>query len=186
MYKYLVRGDPKNPRIYLLKNCVFILTCLNFNHLQSILHLMQYTNWDFFPTAQGSFPTCCFWCLLVLLLFFCFTSSTSANHFSLRTFFFWENKSHLGWDQVNKEGRTWESCCFWSKSAEHSVQCGQVHSYIIHHEMGKHVERVFKKIHRSQTQPLTILPACTLIQMSSYNTPQVMETCTTRGPPSRR
>ena len=34
---------------------------------------------------------------------------------------------------------------FWSETAEHSVQCGQVPSKITHHEMGKRVERVFKK-----------------------------------------
>ena len=32
------------------------------------------------------------------------------------------------------------SCCFCSKTAEHSEQCGQVH----YHEMGKHIERGFK------------------------------------------
>ena len=52
------------------KKCVFILTCLNFSHLQSTLHLMQYTYWDFFSTAQNSFWTHQFWCLLVLLPFF--------------------------------------------------------------------------------------------------------------------
>ena len=64
-----MRGDQKN-WIYLLKNCVFILTCLNPSHLQSILHLMQYTYPGVFSTAQNSFWTCQFWCLLVLLLFF--------------------------------------------------------------------------------------------------------------------
>ena len=34
---------------------------------------------------------------------------------------------------------------FWSKTAEHSAQRGQVHSKITHREMGKRVERVFKK-----------------------------------------
>ena len=29
-------GTPQN-------HCVFILTCLNFSHIQSTLHLMQYT-----------------------------------------------------------------------------------------------------------------------------------------------
>ena len=31
-----------------MKNCAFILTYLNFSHLQSILHLMQYTDQDIF------------------------------------------------------------------------------------------------------------------------------------------
>ena len=40
-----------------IKNCVFILTCLNFSDFQSTLHLMQYTYQDFFFTAQNSFLT---------------------------------------------------------------------------------------------------------------------------------
>ena len=47
-------GDPQNQNL-LIKNCVFIFICLNFSHLQSTLHLMQHTYWDFFPTAQNSF-----------------------------------------------------------------------------------------------------------------------------------
>ena len=61
---------PKYPRNLLIKNCVFILTCLNLSHLQSTLQLMQYTCWDIFSTAQNSFWTCWIWCLLVLLPFF--------------------------------------------------------------------------------------------------------------------
>ena len=39
---------------YIYKNCVFILTCLNFGQLQSTLHLMQYTYWDiFFPLLKS-------------------------------------------------------------------------------------------------------------------------------------
>ena len=61
--------DIKTQNLF-IKNCVFILTCLNFSHLQSTLHLIQYTYWDFFSTAQNRFWTCQFWCLLVLLPFF--------------------------------------------------------------------------------------------------------------------
>ena len=53
-----------------VKNWYIFSICLNFSHLQSILHLMQYTYQDVFSTAQNSFWTCRFWCLLVLLLFF--------------------------------------------------------------------------------------------------------------------
>ena len=38
-----VKGASKPPRIYLLKNRVFILTSLNFSHHQRSLHLMQRT-----------------------------------------------------------------------------------------------------------------------------------------------
>ena len=50
---------------------------------------------------------------------FCFTSSTSAKRFPLRTLFFRGNKkSRSGQDQVNKECRAWASHHFWSKTAE--------------------------------------------------------------------
>ena len=78
-------GAPQKPPEF-IKNFVCILTCLSFTHLQSTLHLMQYTFQDVFSTAQNSFWTCPFGCLVVLLQFF-FTSSTLAKHFPLRTFF---------------------------------------------------------------------------------------------------
>ena len=44
-----------------------------------------------------------FWCLLVLLPF-CFTSSTSAKRLPLGTFFIWGNKKKSsGWDWVSRE-----------------------------------------------------------------------------------
>ena len=111
-------GPPKNNLF--IKNCVFILTCWNFSHLQSTLHLMQYTYQDIFSTAQNSFRTLHFWCLLVLLQFFCFTSSTLAKCFPLRTFFIWgsqkESLSERDW--VNREGGAQGSWCFWSKTAD--------------------------------------------------------------------
>ena len=48
----------------------FILTCLNFSHLQSTLHLVQYTYQDIFSTAQSTFWMHQFWCLFGLLPFF--------------------------------------------------------------------------------------------------------------------
>ena len=47
---------------------------------------------------------------------------------------------------MNREGEAWGSCRFWSKTGEHSTWCGQVHSQITHHETGKCVERILKKI----------------------------------------
>ena len=61
----------------------------------------------------------------------CFVSSTLAKNFPLRTFFSsgeTKKKSHLGQDQVNREGGTQGTCCFWSKTTEHSMWCGQVWS----------------------------------------------------------
>ena len=48
-------GGPKDNWNFFYKNCVFILICSNFSHLQSALHLMQYTHRDIFSTAQNSF-----------------------------------------------------------------------------------------------------------------------------------
>ena len=47
------------------KKLYFFLMCLNFSHIRSTLHLMEYT-YHFFPLL--SFWTCQFWCFSVLLL----------------------------------------------------------------------------------------------------------------------
>ena len=49
-----MRGNPQNLE-FIYKHCIFILTCLNFSHLQSTLHLMQYTYQDIFSPDQNSF-----------------------------------------------------------------------------------------------------------------------------------
>ena len=132
------------------------------------IHLLR----RFFPLLKNDFWIRWFWCLLVLLLFclfVCFISPTLAKCFPLRTFFIWGIKktSLLGWSWVTRKGGTWGSC-FLSKTAEHSAQCGQVHLKITHHEMGKHIERVFKKKNSlSQTQLLTRSLAGTLVEMGS-------------------
>ena len=93
-----------------------------------------YLSGNFFSSARNSFWAHQFWCLLVLLLCFWFTSSTSAQHFLFRTFFIRRNKkrSCSGWHEVNREGGTWESHWFGQK-------------LVNSHEMGKHADRVFKK-----------------------------------------
>ena len=81
-----------------------------------------------FLTAQNSFWTHRFWCLLVFLPFFCFPSSILGKHFPFSTFFIWGNKwtkSCLGPDPVNREGGAQGSCCFWLKTAEHSAYMGR-------------------------------------------------------------
>ena len=93
-YLWLYEGWPPKWNLF-IKNCVFILTRLNFSNLQSTLHEMQYTYRDIFFTAQNSFWTHQFWCLLALLPFFCFTSSTWAKHFPLRTFFIEGNRKRF-------------------------------------------------------------------------------------------
>ena len=109
-------GTPKSPE-FTIKNFVFILTCLNFSHLQITLQLMLYTYWDIFPTVQNNFWTHRFWCLLMLLLVFCFTSPTLAKHISLwRLFSFRKTmKKVTGWDWVNREGGARDLYHFLSK-----------------------------------------------------------------------
>ena len=100
---FLFKGWPKKPQNLCINNFVF-LTCLNFSHLQSTLYLMQYTCQDIFFYCSKQFLN-----LLILMpfsasticLFVCFTSSTSAKHFPLRTFFIWVKKGHLGRSRVN-------------------------------------------------------------------------------------
>ena len=65
------------------------------------------------------------------------------NTFPFENFFYsgkQKNPSCARWDRVNRECGAWGSCCFWSKTAEHSVWYGQVQLWITHHEMGKCVE----------------------------------------------
>ena len=91
-----------------INNCVLILSCLSFSHLQSTLHLRQYTYQDVFPTAHNSFWTCRFQCLLVLLLFFVSPlphqqSISLWGLFSPRE----TKKSSSGWDEVMGWRRYW-------------------------------------------------------------------------------
>ena len=96
--KRCTRGDAKKPRNLFIKNCAFILTCLNFSHLQSTHDLKQYTYRDFFSTMKNSFRICWFWCLLVLLLFFFVSPLPHYQNVSLwGPFSSWEtNKSRSG------------------------------------------------------------------------------------------
>ena len=87
--EYIWGGTQKMEFIY--KNCVFILTCLNFSHLQSTLHVMQYTYRDVFLVLKTVLNS------LILITFsasaiFCFTSSTLAKHFPLINFSIRGNK----------------------------------------------------------------------------------------------
>ena len=50
----LYEGEPPKPQNLFIKNCVFILTCLNFRHLQRTPHLIQHY-WHFFPLLKTVF-----------------------------------------------------------------------------------------------------------------------------------
>ena len=113
-YNGNTRGAPKNQKLF-IKNYLFILTCLNFRHLPSALHFTEYTYRERFHLCSKQFLD-----LLMLMPFhdsviFCLTSSTSAKHFPLMTFFIWRQtnkKSHLGQDWVNRKGRAWRHAGF--------------------------------------------------------------------------
>ena len=64
-----MRGGPQEAEFIYKKWCNYSYM-FNFRHLRRTLHLMQYTYWDVFSTAQNSVWTRRFWCLLVLLLIF--------------------------------------------------------------------------------------------------------------------
>ena len=110
------RQTPQKTEL-IFKKRVFSLTCLNFSHLQNILHLMQYTYVDIFSTTQNSFWTRQFWCVLVLLPFF-FHLFHIGKMFPLEDFFIWgnEKKSCSGWDLVNGEGGAWGVMLFLVKN----------------------------------------------------------------------
>ena len=101
---------------------------------------------DIFSTAQNSLWTHWFRCLLVILPFLFPTSSTSAKCFPSRTSFIQENKTVIQ-DKIRWIGRVChgdhavlvKNC--WTLSG----RCGQVLLKITHHEMGKCVERGFRK-----------------------------------------
>ena len=84
MYVYMRGSKIRN---HLLKHCAFIFYMFKFQSPSKdppfdAMHLLR-----LFPYCSKHFWTHRFWCLLVLLPFFCFTSSTSAKCFPLRTFF---------------------------------------------------------------------------------------------------
>ena len=101
---------------------------------------------------------------------FCFTFSTLAKSFPLRTVLIWGNqKILLGVRSGEQGGWGMGSCCFGSKTAEHSARCRQVCSlsHLTWNEQ-MHWKGVPKNIICwSQTRPLTTMPASVLIQMGS-------------------
>ena len=123
-----------------------------------------------FPTPQNGFWTHWFWCFLVLLLFFfvclivCFTSSTSAKHFPLRTFFSSEETKHTQKMLLRARSDEWEgqglgfmlflvNTC-WTLSTQWA-------GVFINHPSWNGQTRwksIKKRNHWSQTQPLTTTP----------------------------
>ena len=85
-------GRQKIPWNMFIKNCVFILTCLNFGHLQSTLHLMQYAYRDVYFLCSEQFLNSSILTAFSASVIFCFTPSTLPKGLPLRTFFIQRNK----------------------------------------------------------------------------------------------
>ena len=162
------KGDPEKTGFICKKLCIY-------SYMFKLQSPSKYPPFDaiylsrLFFTVQNSFWTHQFWFLLVLLPFFCFTSSTSTKHFRLRTFFIWRNKykSLSEQDRVNRGGWSTGVLPFWSKPATVSEVWAGV---LINHPSwnGQMCWKSLQKtIHWSQTQPLTTPPSSTLIQMGS-------------------
>ena len=124
---YLQGGTQKTELTY--KNCVCILTCLNVSHLQSTLHVMQCTYGDVFPllkTVSELIDFDAFWCFCHFFLVSPLPHGQNVSPWGLYSSRE-TRKGSLGRHQVNREGGARGPCCFWSKTAEHSAQCGQEH-----------------------------------------------------------
>ena len=122
-----MRRDP--PKSGIIKNCVFILTCLNFNHLESTLHWCNSPIETFFHCSQQ---------FLNLLILMPFSSSATLFHlfhtgkmFPFKDLFHMGKQKKVAWGKTRWIGRVGKegSCHFGSKTAE--PQCGMgryVHS----------------------------------------------------------
>ena len=114
-FYHLHEGELQENRNLFIKNCVFILTCLT-SVTFKILSLWCNTPIKiFFPLLKTIFELIdfdafyCFWCFFFHLFHI-------GKMFPSEDFFIWGNKqkkSSTGWDQVNREGGSVGSCCFW-------------------------------------------------------------------------
>ena len=161
-----MRGTPNTQKCIYKKLCIYSYK-LKLKSPQSILYLMQYTYWDF-STAQNSFWTHWFWCLLVLLPFFVLPLPHLQN-ISLWTLFSSgeTKKNHLG--KIRWMG-VWgmRVMPFFSQkllNTQHGMHRCACKSPIV---KWTNALKMFKKIiHWSWKQPITPMPAGILIQMGS-------------------
>ena len=161
--------NPKTPEFICKKMCIYL-------YILKLQSSSKYSAFDaihlsrhFFYTAQNSFWTARYWCLLVLL-------------FSVSPLPQWQNISledvyHLGKQKkIVTQGEI-----RWIGRMGHRGHAGFSEKLLnTHRGVGRYackssimkwmddcIVRVFKKIHWSWTQPLTITPAGALIQMGS-------------------
>ena len=125
-----IRGGGWQKWNFFVRTFVFTLTCLDFSHLHSILHLRPYIHQSIIFYGSKQFLNVLILIPVSASAMFCFTSSTLVKHFLLKTVLK-SGETEKGCseqDLVNREGVVWGSCHFWSKTAEHSTWCGQVRS----------------------------------------------------------
>ena len=123
-FKYTYEGGTPPKLEFIYKNGVFILTFKN--KLQSsskyspfdAIHLLR----PFSHCSKQFYNSSSFMPFSAFAVF-CFTSSTLGKRFPLKNFFIRGNKESQ-WDWVIREGGAHLACCFWSKTAEHSVWAG--------------------------------------------------------------
>ena len=158
----ITRGDPKNPEFIYRKLC--ILTFLYISHLQNTLPLMHYMYRDFFPLLKAVFELMdfdafqCFHCFFFVLHLYWWNVSLSGLFSTRETKKVTQGK--IGWvGRVGHQGYA----VLDQKLLNTQRDVGKCTRKKTHHKMGKCIERIFKKIHWSQTHPLTTTPAGTLI-----------------------
>ena len=126
--------------------------------------------WRHFTHCSEQFQNSLIWMPFSAFAIFCFTSSTSAKPFPLRTFFHpgKQKKSCLGWDRVNREGGAQGGNLFFSQkllNTQRSVGRCTCKSPIM--KCANMLRESSKKFHWSWTQLLTTTPAGALMQMGS-------------------
>ena len=128
------RGTPKKWNLF-FKNCVFILTCLNFSHLQITLHVMHNTYQHIFFHCSKLFLNSSILMPFCASAIFCFTSPTEQNISLWGPFFHPGNKTKLLGERSGEEGGWGTGVMpFLVENSDqellvqHSVQCEKVHS----------------------------------------------------------
>ena len=137
-----IQGGPQKKQNLFIKNSVFLLTCLHFSRLQSTLHLMQYTSWDFFHCSKQvlnssvlmPFSGAAFFCLFRLFHI--------SKMFPCEDIFHPRKQQKITQGEIGWIGRVRHRihAVFGQKllNTQHGVgRCAR--------EMGKHIERIFKK-----------------------------------------
>ena len=117
-------------------------------------------------TAQNSFWTHWFWCLLVLLLFFCFTFSTwgGGEDFLFRKFFIWGDKKKAAWGEIGRIDRVGyrghavfgQNCCGHRCAGKSPIM-----------KWTNALKKSVNKLHWSWMQPLTTTPVVPQMKMGS-------------------